>query len=204
MKAHWADFKGSVQLVAISLPQGAGLPASTGLTLSASKESGTITINTQAGQGLAPGKYTIIVKGQTQPINPKQPNPPPKGGPVNHIQVTPPIMLTVIPKQLGKLTVTPAANKLQPGKQLELTVKLTRQYDMPIPLKVEAILPDGVSGLSASPVTIGPDQDQVKLIITSSPSATPGTVAITVRATAMFDETVPVVHETKVNVALGK
>lgn len=205
MKAHWAEFKGNVQLLTIGLPQGgAGLPASTGLTLSAGKESGTITINTQAGQGLAPGKYTIVLKGQTQPINPKQPNPPPKGGPVNHVQVTPPIMLTVIPKQLGKLTITPTPAKLQPGKTLELTVKLARQYDMPIPLKVEAMLPDNVKGLSATAVTIGPDQDEVKLIITAAADASSGAAAITVRATAVFDDTVPVVHEAKVNVAVGK
>ena len=35
-------------------------------------------------------------------------------------------------------------------------------------------------------------------------ATSPGTTAITVRATAMFDETVAVVHEAKLNVAVGK
>jgi len=112
-------------------------------------------------------------------------------------------MLTVIPKQLGKLTVTPAPAKLQPGKTLELTVKLARQYDMPIALKVEAVLP---TASAACPRRRSPSArpERGQLIITSSPGASPGTAVITVRATAMFDETVPVVHEAKVNVAVGK
>jgi hypothetical protein len=205
MAAHWPDFKSTVQLVAIGLPQGpqgAGM-AGPGVSLSAGKDSATITIDTKAGQGFAPGRYTIVLRGQTQPINPKQPNLPPKGGPVNHVQVTPPIVLTVIPKQLGKLTVTPPA-KLQPGKQIELTVKFARQYDMPIPLKVEIVLLDSYKGLTATAATIGLDQDEAKLTITAAANASPGATAITVRATAMFDETVAVVHEAKVNVAVGK
>jgi hypothetical protein len=205
MAAHWPDFKGTVQIAAIGAPQGpqgAGM-AGPGVSLSAGKESATITIDTKAGQGLAPGKYTIVLRGQTQPINPKQQNQPPKGGPVNHIQVTPPIVLTVIPKQLGKLTVNSPA-KLQPGKQIELTVKFARQYDMPIPLKVEVVLPDSVKGLETTTAIIGPDQDEVKLTITAATNASPGAAAIIVRATAMFDETVAVVHEAKVNVAVGK
>ena len=90
------------------------------------------------------------------------------------------------------------------GKTLELTVKLARQYDLPVALKVEAVLPDNVKGVSAMPVTIGPDQDAVKLIITAATDASPGAATITVRATATFDDTVPVVHEAKVNVAVGK
>jgi hypothetical protein len=203
MAAHWPNFKSTVQLVAIGLPlgpQGKGM-AGPGVSLAAGKESVTYTIDTKVGQGLAPGKYTLVLRGQTQPINPKQ-NQPPKGGPVNHIQVTPPIVLTVIPKQLGKLTVA-QPTKLQAGKKVELTVKFARQYDMPIPLKVEVIVPDG-KGLTATTATIGADQDEVKLTVTAAANAAPGSTAIIVRATALFDGTRPIVHETKLNVAVGK
>jgi hypothetical protein len=204
MGAHWPNFKSTVQLVAIGLPlgpQGKGM-AGPGVSLSAGKESATYTIDTKVGQGLAPGKYTLVLRGQTQPINPKQNNQPPKGGPVNHIQVTPPIVLTVIPKQLGKLTVNPPT-KLQAGKKVELTVKFARQFDMPIPLKVEVIVPDG-KGLTATTATIGADQDEVKLTITAAANAKVGSTAIIVRATALFDGTLPIVHEAKLNVAVGK
>jgi hypothetical protein len=199
MLTHLPDFKGTVQLSAAGLPPGLNLPP---LSLAPGKDA-TAVLDSKGGGALPPGHYTIVLRGQTQPPNPKG-APPGMKGPSNYVQVTPPIALTVIPKQLGKLTVAPAQAKVQPGKTLELMVKFARQYDLGLPLKVEAVLPDNVKGVSAKGVTMEPNQDEVKLAINVEPNVPPNTaLALTVRATAMFD-TVPVIHEAKVSVNVGK
>jgi len=202
MTVHWPDFKSNVQLSAAALPPGLNLAP---MTLNPAKDSATAVLDSKGGAALPPGQYTIVLRGQTQPINPKVPVQPPKGGPPNHVQVTPPIPLVVIPKQLGKLTVTPASAKVQPGKEVELTVKLARQSALPLPLKVELILPESVKGLSAGTATIAADQEEAKLVIAAAPDASlDAAVPVTIRATAMFDDKVPIVHEAKVNVAVVK
>jgi hypothetical protein len=199
LQAHWPDFKSNVILTAAALPPGTNLNP---LTLTPGKDGATATLDNKGGAVLPPGTYTIVLRGQTQVPNPKAPPPAMvKGAPINHIQACTPITLVVIPKQLGKLTVTPAQAKAQTGKPLELTVKLARQYDLPLPLKVEAIV-DKVKGISAKEVTIAADQEEAKLTLDIDTPPNPQ-VAITIRATAMFEGT-PIVHETKLTVAVGK
>jgi hypothetical protein len=199
MQPHWPDFKSNVIVTAAALPPGLNLNP---LTLTPGKESAMATFDNKGGVALPPGNYTIVLRGQTQLVNPKAPPPKMgKGGPINHIQASTPISLTVIPKQLGKLTVTPMQAKAQAGKPLELTVKLARQYDLPLPLKVEAIV-DKVKGISAKEVTIPADQEEAKLTLDIDTPPNPQ-VAITIRATAMF-EGAAIVHEAKIVVAVGK
>jgi len=91
------------------------------------------------------------------------------------------------------------------GKDVEFTVRLARQYDLPLALKVEAILPPNLKAESVKEATIKPGEEETKLLISVAPSATIGaTSTITIRATAMFNDSVPVVHETKVTLAVTK
>jgi hypothetical protein len=200
METHWPDFKGNVTVTAGALPPGLSLNP---VTLSTGNKDGAVAVfNNKGGAALPPGHYTIVLRGQTQPINPKAPPPPQMGkGPINHVQASAPITLTILPTQLGKLTVTPAQAKVQPGKAVELTVKLARQYDLPLPLQVEAIVPEGVKGISAK-TTIPADREEAKLVIEVPPDA-PANIALTIRATAIFEDR-PVVHEAKVTLAVGK
>jgi hypothetical protein len=194
-------FKTNVQVAAIGGPAGLNPQA---ITLTPGKD-GTVTLDAKGGALFAPGNYTVFLRGQTQPINPKQPILIPKGGPPNFVQFSMPVSVTIVPKQLGKLTATPATAKVSAGKDVEITVRLARQYDLPLALKVEAILPPNFKAESVKEGTIKPGEEETKLLISVAPGATIGaTSTITIRATAMFNDTVPVVHETKVTLAVTK
>jgi len=192
-------FKTNVQVAAIGGPTGL---VSAPITLTPGA-GGTVTLDAKGGAAFAPGNYTVFLRGQTQPINPKKPIP--KGAPPNFVQISMPVSVTIVPKQLGKLTATPATAKVSAGKDVEITVRLARQYDLPLALKVEAILPPNLKAESVREATIKPGEEETKLLISVAPSATIGaTSTITIRATAMFNDSVPVVHETKVTLAVTK
>lgn len=194
-----ADFKGTVQVGVLGGPPGL-LPQNVSLT---SGQGGNVSLDIKGGP-VPPGNYTVFLRGQTQPINPKAP--PPKGPtPLNIVQVSSPIIVTVVPKQLGKFNATPATVKVSAGKQAEVTVKLARQYDLPLALKVEAVLPPNVKGITVKEATIEPGADEVKLVFVIAPDATVGaTPGITIRGTAMFNGSIPVVHETKLALTIAK
>jgi hypothetical protein len=98
LQTHWPEFKGNVQITAAGLPPGLNLPP---MNLAAGKEA-TAVFDSKGGAALPPGNYTIVLRGQTQPPNPKGAPPGMKGAPANYVQVTPPIALTVMAKQPGK------------------------------------------------------------------------------------------------------
>lgn len=91
LQKHWTDFKSSVQLSAAALPPGLNMQP---VTLTLGKDAVAAVFEPKGGQGLAPGRYTLVVRGQTQPIQPKG-GVVPKGGPTNYVQYTQPIELTV-------------------------------------------------------------------------------------------------------------
>src|SRR5206468_1574776 len=99
----------AVQVVALSLPTGMVLPP---VTVAPGKESATLTFD--AKPNVSPGNYTLVLRGQTQPVG----KPPPKGSPPNQAQTAAPITLTIVPKQLAKLDV-PGTVKLPVGKEID-------------------------------------------------------------------------------------
>ncbi len=197
VKVQAADLKANVQIDALGLPSAVKLPP---LTLTAGKE-GTIVIDTRTG--LSPGNYTLVLRGQTQPQKPNQP--PQKNAPPNLVEYTTPVTLTVVPKQLIKLTVTPSPAKVQLGKQTELIVRAARQTELALDYKVDVVLPPNAAGISVPETTLKAGQDETKLIVSASPQAMPGTMpTLTVRATALFNGSIPVVHEAKVPLSVMK
>jgi hypothetical protein len=193
------NFKTGVQVAALGGPTGL-VPIPVTITPG---QGGTVSLDAKGGMAFAPGNYTIFLRGQTQPINLKQPAP--KGAPPNIVQISQPVSVTIVPKQLGKMTATPMNPKVSLGKQIEVTIRFARQYDLPLALKVEAILPPNLKGVVVEEAQIKAGEDETKLIFSVAPNATIGqTPQITIRATAMFNDTVPVVHETKVSLAIAK
>jgi hypothetical protein len=193
-------FKTNVQVAAIGGPTGL-VPQPLTLTPG---QGGTVTLDAKGGQGFAPGNYTIFLRGQTQPINPKQPAP--KGNtPTNYVQVSMPVSVTIVPKTLAKVAAVPQAAKVKVGKDVEVLVRVARTVDLPSSFKVEAIIPPNVKGLSAKEVTITAGEDEMKMIFTAAPNAAVGqSPTITLRFTAMFNGTIPVVHETKLTLSITK
>ena len=195
------NFKGSVQVSTIGGP--AQLIAQVA-TINPGQD-GTVTLDAKGGNPVPPGNYTIFLRGQTQPINPKQQNNPPKAGPPNLVQISLPVSVTVVPKSLGKLSAQPTTAKVSIGKDVEVAVRIARLYELPIGFKVEAILPANVKGITVKDAAIKADQDEVKLIFAVAPNAMIGAnPSITIRATAMFNDAVPIVHETKVTLTITK
>src|SRR5262249_3543734 len=116
-----------------------------------------------------------------------------------------PVTLTVVPKQVATLTLTPPNPMLKVGTETEVVVKAARMHDYAGELKVELVLPASVKGVSAEPVTIPAGQDEVKVVLKADPDAVPGNrTDLILRATAKVNETFSAVQEVKFNVNVVK
>jgi hypothetical protein len=190
------DFKTNVQLSAVVAPTGMAMQP---VTLTPGKE-GTAALDSKTT--VLPGNYTLVLRGQTQPPQPnQQPKP---GGPRNIIQTTPPIALTIVPKQLVKVSLPQNNVKIAPGGKAEVVVKIARIFEYDGSFKID-VDPKTAKGITALPVTLKPGDDEAKLTLSAAGDLKAGmNLSVTVRVTAMFNETVPVVHETKLAVLIGK
>ena len=194
-------YKGAVQVSAIGGPSQL-VPQTVSVTPG---QGGTVTLDAKGNNPVPPGNYTIFLRGQTNPINPKNNQPQPKNAPPNLSQISMPVSVTVVPKSLAKVSAVPQATKVSVGKEVEVVVRVARLYDLPASFKVEAIIPPNVKGLSAKDVTIKADQDDAKLVFTAAPDATiGGNVSITLRFTAMFNDSIPIVDEAKMTLSVTK
>jgi hypothetical protein len=191
------EFKGSVTVAALGGPT--GLIAQP-ITVTPG-QGGTVTLDAKGGMAFAPGNYTIFLKGQTTPINPKNPQ---KGTqPPNYVQISLPVSVTIVPKSLAKVSAVPLTAKVSAGKDVDVVVRVARTFDLPSSFKVEAIIPPNVKGLSAKEVTILAGEDEAKMTFTAAPNATIGQAAVTLRFTSMFNDTL-IVHEAKLALTITK
>lgn len=129
-----------------------------------------------------------------------------KGPNVPEEVLSEPILVTVLPSSLAKVTIGNLPNNLlKLGKSGELTIKVERQYDFDGAFRVRLELPKGVTGITAKEVTIPAGKDEVMLKITASAEAKPGSVnnAI-ITVTAMYDKKHAISHEAKLNFTVAK
>ncbi len=197
-----ADFKQNVTVGAATLPPGYSVPT---LLALAGKDAGVVTIEPkgQAGVTAQPGVYTFLLKGQTNPI--LKPNQKPQGPP-NVIQHSTPITVTVIPKQLGKLTVgsqTGASAKIAPGKESEVALKLARMYNFDGPVQIEVTVPAAAKGVSVEKLQLKAGEEDAKLRISVAAGTPPNQHLLTVKATGSFEGT-PISHEAKLTIVVTK
>ena len=197
VKISFGDFKGNITLTAAALPTGMVMQP---LTIGPGKDTVQLTFDSKAT--VLPGNYTVVVRGQTQDPKGKPPTKP--GGAPNIVQAAPPVTVSIVPKQLAKLA-APGNLKVGQGKEADLVVKLSRQFDYAGAFKVELVAPPGVKGISADPVTLKAGEDDAKLVVRVAKDAPPGqSPTVVVRATALFNDSIPVVHEAKVTINIGK
>jgi hypothetical protein len=111
--------------------------------------------------------------------------------------------VNVVPRSLGKVSAAPATAKVALGKEVDVTVRVARIFETPTSFKVEPIIPANIKGVSAKEVTIEAGENEAKMRFTIAPDAAIGPAAITLRFTGTFNE-VPVVHETKLTIAITK
>jgi len=188
------NFKTPVQIAPVTTPP--GLTAQP-LTLTPGKDTGVLILDAK-GTGPA-GKFSLVLRGQTAP--------PPKqqatkaSGPPNVIQYSPPIDVTLIPKQVVKIT-PPTPLKLSPGKSVEVSLKLVRQFDYEGAFSIE---PDAGNpkGIRISAAKAKEGEDTAKLTVTAEPGAPAGPAMLSFRIVADFDG-MSIVHEGKLQIVIAK
>jgi hypothetical protein len=152
-----------------------------------------------------PGLYTVVLRGQAQ--SPFVRDTKVKGKQVNLTLMQPstPITIRILPKEVAKLTVTPAAPKLKVGGRTEVLVKVGRLNDYEGEFKVRLVQPPGSRGLSAEEVTIPAGADEVRLVLTADANAATGMRPnLTVEAVALVDGSVPITHRAKLSVSVSR
>ena len=88
------------------------------------------------------------------------------------------------------------------GEIQEISVNVSRSPELPLPVKVELIVPDEATGfISATPLMIGPDKTSGALqIVSRTDEQLQGQWNLTVRATALQDGKWPVISESEIRV----
>jgi hypothetical protein len=152
---------------------------------------------------VAPGNYSIAFR-SFAPVpfskNPKEQKKPP----VNVVEPSTPLVLTVLPKEVARLSVAPNIT-LKAGAQAEIPVTVSRLFDYADALKVQLVLPPEMKSFAAGEVTIPPGRNDTKLIVSAPPETPPGNRPnLTIRATAVVHGDVTLTHEAKVNINVVK
>jgi hypothetical protein len=190
----------AVQATVPELPPGFTVNNNQPVNIAPDKNEAPLPVN--VGAGVPPGTYTIVVHGTTQiPFNKD-----PKGQkqPINFVEFSTPVTLTVVPKSLAALALPNPTATAKAGMMTEFVVKITRQFEYDGEFKVEVVLPAAVKDVSITAETIPPGQNEAKLSIAVPADAPPGNRAdLMVKATAMYNG-MPIVHEAKFNVNVVK
>ncbi len=188
------EFKGNVQVSGVALPLGMVLPPT---AMTRDKD---IALPFDAKTTVLPGNYTLVLRGQTQPVNPKQPAKGP--APNNIVEHAPPIQLTIVPKQLVKLTPPGGPIKIARGQDAVAVVQMSRLFPFDGLLDVE-IAPGGPKGIAMMSFKVKGDVTELKVTFRADNDAPSGNASIVLRVTARFND-VAIPHEAKMTVAVGK
>jgi hypothetical protein len=203
----WPDVKGPVQVQIMGGGQGQqgelpqNLRINNNQPINVTGPSGTLNIT--VGNDVPPGTYNLVLRGQTQaPFN-KDATSKAKQN-TFLVQPSAPISFTVLPKSLATFTVSNPSPTIKIGNQMDLVVRVNRQFNFKGEFKVQLVLPPGANGVEAGEVVIPAGKDEAKLVLRVPPGANPGGRGnLLVRATAMYGKSA-VVHEAKLNVNVVK
>jgi hypothetical protein len=190
------EFKANFQVIPVpgELPAGVAFG---NLTFTPGKDSLNAVVTVAANA--PPGTYNVVFRGFAT-ISPN-----PKAKPVNTILVSTPVQMTILPKQVATLSVDNPNPTIKTGAAGTILVKVARQYDYKDAFKVELVLPPNVKGVEASDVTIPPGANEAKMMLTIAPGTPPANLQnLTVRATAIVNGNVSLIHEIKINVIVAK
>ncbi len=200
VERFFPDFKAPVSVTALNLPAGVQFN-NNNQPQAVANDNAPLVLTVQANA--PPGTYTIAFRGSAQfpysrdPMAKQKPN-------ITANFTTAPITITVIPKQLAQLTLAPPNAQAKLGANVEVVVKVVRQFDYAGEFKVSLVQPPNAKGITAPEVTIPAGQNEAKLVLTVAADAPPGNRNdLVVRAVAMFGNT-PVTHEQKLAVNIIK
>lgn len=201
----WPDFKGVIAVQTLTsqnnqpLIPGIVVNNNQPVNVAADKTEGTAPLT--IGNNVAPGVYTLVLRGSS----PYQMEKVPKGPKVNTglQQPSSPITVTVVPASLG--TLQASAGNAKAGATGEVTIKVARLNNYAGEYKVKLIVPPGTKGVTAPEAVIPAGKDEVKVTVTVAADVKPGAVQnLVAQATAMFDAKTPIVSEAKFNLNVVK
>lgn len=197
LKRHQPELaKQTFKASAVNLPKDLTLAP---LTLAPGKDKIEAAIATKTNT--PPGMYTVVLLGETD-VDMTDPRSKKKAK-VKLLQPSTPIIFTVLPAALAKVKATPASTKLVKGKEVEVVVAVTRQFDHDGPFKVSLSPSTKAKGITATEVTIPAGANEAKLLIRAAPDASLTDGSLTIQAVTMFLGRHPITHEAKVNLTLS-
>jgi hypothetical protein len=198
----WPDLKQPVNATVLDPVPGVSVNNNQPVVLNPGKDDATAAV--QVGGTTPPGRYTLALRAAAQVPYAKDPMAKQKQ-PVNIVQPSAPVTITVLPKTVATLTAAVANPNLKPGTQGDVVVKVARQFDYAGEFKVQLVLPANMKGLVADDVVIPAGKDEAKLALKVASDAMPGPRnELVLRATALVNGNVPIVQETKFNVNVVK
>jgi hypothetical protein len=161
-------------------------------------------LNVTVGLDVPPGTYNVVFRGQTQA--PYNKDPMAKQKPNTFIvQPSAPISITVLPKSLAQFTLSTNQVQVKAGAMGKLVVRVARRFNYDGEFKVQLVLPQGVTGVEATEVTIPAGKNEAELVVRIPAGTNPGNrTNLVVRATAQFNGKFPTTHEAKLNVNVVK
>ncbi|MBY0525115.1 MAG: PPC domain-containing protein [Gemmataceae bacterium] len=196
----WPDAKAPVQVQAVGLPTGMTFN-NNNAPMAVANDNGSLVLT--VGPNVPPGNYSIVFRGTSQVPYSKDPMAKMKPN-VAVTQPSLPVTVSVVPKTLATLTVTPPNATAKVGTEVKVMVKVARLLDFPGEFKVELVQPPTAKGIAAPEVTIPAGKDEIELVLKVDADAPPGNRAdLLVRATAMYGATA-VKHEQKFAVNVTK
>jgi hypothetical protein len=199
----WPDLKVplTVQALAPELPRGLTINNNQPSTIAPTATEGSLPVVVAAN--VQPGVYTLVLSARAGiPYNkdPKAKN----KQPVLVTQPTAPVTLTVLPKELAKLSLSNQGPAVKQGMQTEVLVKVQRLFNYAGEFKVQVVLPPNAKGVTVADVVIPAGKDEAPLVIKAAKDAPVANLAnLTVRASGSAFGTV-VNHELKFNVNVVK
>lgn len=197
LQRHLPEFKGNFQVTPVQgdFPPNLNIP---NVTFAPGKDDQKVSFAVPAN--VPPGTYNLVFRGFAPVPLPKV-----KGKNVNAVLVSSPVTLTVLPTKVANLTVDNANLTVKTGAEGTVAVRVARLYDYADAFKVELIVPPNVKALRPVSATIAPGANEVKLKFQVPQGTPPGNVPnLVIRATAVVNGNVTLVHETKINVNVVK
>jgi hypothetical protein len=147
------------------------------------------------------GSYTILARGLAQVSYAKNP----KAKPANASVIdAAPVTLTVIPRQVATVSVTPGGVSVKPGGQVEVAVRISRQNNYTGEFRIELALTPDSKGVRAEPAVIPAGKDEGKLIIKADDDAPLGGHKGLIKAVAVVGGRTTITQEAKFQVQVAR
>jgi hypothetical protein len=193
------DVEGAVgSPTAVDLQQ----PLANSVKLSPSKDGARVDLDINSNA--PPGVYSLVFRAQAQASVVTDLKAKTKTK-VTMTQPSAPVTLTILPKELARVTVSTNDLSVKPGATALATVRVARLHAYAGEFQLDFVETDDTRGLRAESVTIPAGQDSATLKIEADDDAKPGDRGrLIARATGLYRGTMPVSQETRFNVRVAK